>query len=221
MNARRPDPMPGLLDPARVRTGKPRGPYALRQRRVRPRVFGEPVFEAELVPVGDDVLIHAIAHRAWRALTAAATHEGVDATHLAIHSGYRSVAFQRQIFDYWVEERRKAREARGDPPLPLKELQRRQRKWTAAPGTSAHHTGFALDFKLYTLGKREARRTDVYAWLASRASTFGFYPYFPEAWHWEYNPPGLVEQLRTLREVMEKGGAFEELLEPNWAQNKS
>ena len=214
MNARRPDPMPGSLEAAKVKTGKPRGPYALRQRRVRPRIFGEPVFEAELTDISEGVAIHTIAYRAWCQLLTAAEADDVDTGLLAVHSGYRSVAFQRQIFDYWVEERRKARAERGAAPLPLRELQKRQRKWTAAPGTSAHHTGLALDFKLYTLGKRAARRTPTYAWLATHAHTFGFYPYFPEAWHWEYNPPGLVVRLRELREAMSQGRPYTALLDP-------
>ena len=78
-------------------------------------------------------------------------------------------------------------------------------KWTARPGQSAHHTGLALDLGLYVLAKAEgvaaAKRTVAYRWLATNAARFGFYPYMPEPWHWEFNPPGLVARLRELRRL--------------------
>jgi LAS superfamily LD-carboxypeptidase LdcB len=143
-----------------------------------------------------------------------ARNASVDDDVLAIHSAYRSVAWQRHIFDYWVEERRKDRGKQGLPEVSTKELRRMQLKWTAAPGRSAHHTGFAIDLKLYELGKKDCKRHPAYSWLAKNARRFGFYPYFPEGWHWEYNPPGLVEQLRQLRDLLGAGEDHGKLLEP-------
>ncbi len=202
----------GSLEAARVRSGVARGPRGLFQRRVRPAVFGEPAFEAELTPAGVcPARPHAIAYDAWVRMVAAARADGVPDTEaadggvLGIHSAYRSVAFQAEVWAYRLAERRKARADAGLPPLPEPELGRQQRKWTAAPGMSAHHTGLALDLGLYRLGKRAARRHPAYAWLAEHARRFGFYPYLPEAWHWEYNPPGLVEQLAALRRGLAAG----------------
>lgn len=209
----------GTLDPSRVRSGVPRGPAGLFQRRVRPRVLGEPAFEAELTPA--DVCAarpHVIAYDAWTRLLAAARADAVpdtappDGGVLAVYSAYRSVALQAEIWSFRLAERRQARAEAGAPPLSERELARRQRKWTAAPGTSAHHTGFALDLGLYRLGKREARRHPAYGWLAQHARRFGFYPYLPEAWHWEYNPPGLVAQLVALRRCLAAEGRCDELL---------
>lgn len=189
-----------------VRDGAPRGPFGLFQRRVRPRVFGEPRFDEELVP-GELCAArpHIIAFDGWRRLVAAAAADGVDPAPLAIYAGYRSVALQAQIWQFRLEERRLDRQSRGLPALPERELARQQRVWTAVPGMSAHHTGFALDLALYHLGRRGSRRSPAYEWLAVNARRFGFYPYLPEAWHWEYNPPGLIEQVRTLRARLDAG----------------
>lgn len=208
--ARRADALHGCLDEKKVLSGVRRGKFGLFQRRVRTHVFGEPLYEIELVENGP----HRIAYGAWERMRDAAESDGVEVAMLNIHSAYRSVAWQRHIFDYWVEERRKQRVRDGLEPLPLKKLRQLQSKWTAYPGTSAHHTGFAIDFKLYELGKRQSRRHPAYRWLAMNARRFGFYPYFPEAWHWEYNPPGLVPQLVALRDALARNAPYEELLHP-------
>lgn len=202
------DAMPGTLDDAAVRDGVPRGPFGLRQRRLRARVFGEPAFDVELCPA--DVCPeqpHVIAYDAWRRMVEAAAQGGLDPAPLAIHSAYRSVALQREIWEYRLAERRRAH-----PELSEREVRRQQRVWTAVPGQSAHHTGFALDLALYALGRAGSRRAPAYAWLAKNAVHFGFYPYLPEGWHWEYNPPGLVAHVRELRRRIAAGEPFEGLL---------
>lgn len=195
---------PGSLDESRIRSGAPRG--ALFQRRIVPAVFGEPEHPDELVPEAVSAARpHVIAWDAWQRMVEAARHEGLDPAPLALHAGYRSVAFQAEIWAYRLAERREARRAEGLPAVPERELERQQRRWTAKPGTSAHHTGFALDLALYRLGRRESRRAPAYGWLVVNARRFGFYPYLPEAWHWEYNPPGLVAQVRALRLALREG----------------
>ena len=206
--------MPGTLNPDQVRDGKPRGRFGLRQRRVRARVFGEPEFECELVrESAHPARPHVLAFQAWHRMHTAALADGLPPDHLLIHSAYRSVALQRQIWEYRLNERRERRASDGLPPLSQRDLERQQMTWTARPGTSAHHTGLALDLTLYHLGKRASKRAPEYAWLAHNARRFGFYPYLPEGWHWEYNPPGLVEQIRDLREALASGAAFAHLLE--------
>lgn len=59
------------------------------------------------------------------------------------------------------------------------------RKWTAKPGTSAHHTGRAIDFGDPTKSKANSK---LYSWLLKNGARYGFYNYQPEPWHWEYNP---------------------------------
>ncbi|TNF28436.1 MAG: hypothetical protein EP329_17880 [Deltaproteobacteria bacterium] len=203
----------GNLRADQIRSGVVRGPAGLFQRRARPHVFGEPAFDVELVP--EEVCAarpHAIAWSAHGRMVAAAAADGVETGWLAIRSAYRSVALQAQIWDYRLNERREARRVTGLPPLPERELERQQRLWTARPGQSAHHTGFALDLALYPLGTREGRRSPAYRWLAEHARRFGFYPYLPEPWHWEYDPPGLVAQVAELRRRLTAGEPADDLL---------
>jgi len=202
----------GNLRADQIRSGVARGPSGLFQRRARPHVFGEPAFDAELVP--EEICParpHVIAWTAHERMVAAAGADGVDTAWLAIRSAYRSVALQAQIWDFRLNERREARRVANLPPIPEPELERQQRKWTAKPGQSAHHTGFALDLELYPLGTREGRRSPAYRWLARRAREFGFYPYLPEPWHWEYDPPGLVAQVAELRSRLTAGESPAEL----------
>jgi len=199
--------MIGSMKAAQIREGVPRGRFRLRQRRVRARTFGEPGFEAELVPEAVCAAQpHILAWLAWSDMRAVAgADDKLDLAQLDIYSAYRSVALQRQVWEYRLEERRAKRVSDGLPPLPERDLERQQRKWTAKPGQSAHHTGLALDLGLYHQGKRASLRAPEYAWLAAHASAFGFYPYLPEAWHWEYNPPGLVAALAQWRAAMAAG----------------
>ena len=190
----------GSLDPTKIRDGKPRGRHGIYQRRVRPAVFGEPQSDEELVPESIcPARPHILAYEAWQKLAKAAHEAGLPEEHLAIHSAYRSVALQVQIWEYRLNERRENRAKEGLPLLSQRDLERQQMKWTAKPGQSAHHTGLALDLGLYHLGKRASKRTKTYDWLCHNARDYGFYPYLPEAWHWEYNPPGLLEKLKQLR----------------------
>jgi len=204
----------GTLREEDVVSGVARPPRGLFQRRVRMRVFGEPAFEAELVPADlHPARPHVIAFDAWRRLRIAVEAElgaGLAAL-IDIHSAYRSVALQAEVWAYRLDERRRLRAEAGLPELSQEALERLQMKWTAKPGTSAHHTGLALDLAIYELGKRGSLASPAYAWLARRARDFGFYPYLPEGWHWEYNPPGLVAQLLALRQRLQEGAAAGEL----------
>lgn len=127
---------------------------------------------------GRRVRVHKLAGNAWRAMVASARAAGIAAPMLELVSGYRSTAVQRKLFASAVK-RYGSRSA--------------ARKWVAAPGGSAHHSGRAIDVWLGSrtssrnVGKQ--RRTAAWRWLRDNAERFGFYPYTTEPWHWEYNPP--------------------------------
>jgi len=214
-NAARAVGLVGNLRDDQITTGVPRGRHGLYQRRVRARIFGEPLFEAELVLAEvEPTRPHVIAHVAWTRMAAAAVAAGIDARDVSIHSAYRSVALQEEVWTYRLAERRRLRAEVGLPELCERDLARLQMKWTARPGASAHHTGLALDLGLYRLGARAAKAGPAYEWLALHARSFGFYPYLPEGWHWEYNPPGLVRQLTRARAALAQGRPVGHLLEP-------
>ena len=106
--------MRGSMKAEQVREGVPRGRFGLRQRRVRARLFGEPQFEAELVP--EDVCAprpHVLAWLAWSAMSEAAVADGISTDRVAIYSAYRSVELQTQVWEYRLQERRDRRAAAG------------------------------------------------------------------------------------------------------------
>jgi len=71
-------------------------------------------------------------------------------------------------------------------------------RWLGAPGFSNHNDGRAVDLMCrLTSGRRlAANRSDIPAWrstwlhrwLTEHAAAYGFVPYLPEPWHWEYRP---------------------------------
>ncbi len=141
--------------------------------------FGE---AAELVEVGPNLVgrmqrLTPDAARAWRAMQAAATAEGVT---LLIVSGYRSIDYQARLI-------RKKLNA-GQTVSEILAV-------NAAPGHSEHHTGRAID--IATPGSRpltdEFEASDAFRWLSRNAGRFGFAMSYPrdnpagfvyEPWHW-------------------------------------
>ena len=64
------------------------------------------------------------------------------------------------------------------------------KRWVAYD--SPHETGLAVDIGTGGLSPdsktaAEQKQTDLYQWLCNHAESFGFTPYLPEPWHWEYN----------------------------------
>ncbi len=114
-------------------------------------------------------------------MTDAAREAGVGIVPI---SGFRSVAYQKTLFDRAVKRYGSERGAA---------------RWVAPPGHSEHATGLALD-----LGDAARRDTDVEQsfkstpaarWLAANAARFGFELSFPpdnpqgvqhEPWHWRF-----------------------------------
>ena len=142
----------------------------------------------ELVSVGMDIYgrdrqltPHAAAR--WAELQAAAQRDGVT---LQLVSAFRSLEYQRQIFE---------RKIAAGQPLEL------ILKVNAPPGYSEHHTGRAVD--LTTPGcsplSEEFEMTPAFDWLARHGHRFGFAMTYPrenpfgmayEPWHWSVQRGG-------------------------------
>jgi len=101
-------------------------------------------------------------------LMAGAQSAGID---IRLLSCYRSIAEQQVLWEKTLAK------YNGN--------EQEARKWTAKPGTSAHHTGRAIDFGDPTKSKAGSK---LYNWLLTNGAKYGFYNYQPEPWHWEYNP---------------------------------
>lgn len=163
------------------------------ERRIHPIV--EPL-SSELVDVEARYLanprasrkLQRAAYNAYVALKNAAEHDGIPPRLVTIVSGYRSVSHQRSL---WEAALRKY----GSPE--------KARVWVAPPGGSAHNTGRAIDFWLglsvSSQNIKAMRATPAYRWLVCNASRFGFTPYAPEPWHWEFTPPGTPSATPTGR----------------------
>jgi zinc D-Ala-D-Ala carboxypeptidase len=129
------------------------------------------------------------ANDAFQTMMAAAKAEGVF---LMPISGFRTIADQRILFEKQVE-RKGSEEAAA--------------KWSAPPGYSEHHTGYAIDIgdmNSDTDLKMTFQDTNVYRWLVVNASKFGFEQSFPynnpqgvsfEPWHWRYVSSPRAEQI--------------------------
>ena len=118
----------------------------------------------------------------WSGLRAAAQQDGVA---LLLVSAFRSLDYQRQIFE------RKIRAGESLEGI---------LKVNTPPGYSEHHTGRAVD--LATPGcpplTEEFETTAAFAWLVRHAHRFGFTMTYPrgnrfgiayEPWHWAVQEP--------------------------------
>ena len=99
-----------------------------------------------------------------RALLDAATAAAGDGIELHVNSGWRSGAYQEQLFREAVARYGSKREAA---------------RWVATPDTSAHVSGDAVDIGPF----------DAAAWLSDHGARYGLcQTYRNESWHYELRP---------------------------------
>ncbi|MGI9610405.1 MAG: M15 family metallopeptidase [Acidimicrobiia bacterium] len=121
-------------------------------------------------PVGsaDGVRMQPQAAAAWVELKAAARLAGYQ---FVVSSAYRSPASQRTQF---LSKLNGTSDRAIDATL----------TWYSLPGTSKHHSGYALDFRYRDGTFGEFRSTPDYAWLAADnfaiPKSFGFIPSYPD-----------------------------------------
>jgi LAS superfamily LD-carboxypeptidase LdcB len=129
---------------------------------------------------------------------------------LSVNNAYRSASLQFSIWDrnfarYYQDTASKRRELPGgEHGAAAAELLREYIGIrVAAPGFSNHQNGIAVDFALRLKANGATAEQNLSAsmaqsdpwkeswfwhWLVGRAGEFGFVPYEPEPWHWEYKP---------------------------------
>ena len=116
----------------------------------------------------DGVLMQPQAAEAWQMLKTAAREAGLQ---FVVSSAYRSVDSQRWWFNTKLE-------GTSDQAL------HSTLNWYSVPGTSKHHSGYALDFRYRDGTFREFRNTPDYAWLSAdnfyNTKRFGFVPSYPD-----------------------------------------
>ncbi|MFI6166275.1 M15 family metallopeptidase [Nocardia sp. NPDC051052] len=134
--------------------------------------FG-PVVEDGAVPAGVTVFDDGVPSVAnldpdlLDALRRAATDASDDGLEFVVNSGWRSPEYQKQLLREAVSKYGSAKEAA---------------RWVAAPNTSAHVSGEAVD-----IGPVEAAR-----WLSTHGAEYGLCQiYANEAWHYELRPEAI------------------------------
>lgn len=150
-----------------------------------------------LVDIGPDVYarpqqLAPEAAAAWKKMKAAALRDRVQ---LQVVSGFRSVAYQREIF------LRKKEEGQAlDRILQV----------NVPPGYSEHHSGRALDLTAPggPILEEGFESTPAFRWLSEHAAAFGFRMTYPrdnsqgiayEPWHWAWHPAEARDQKSEAR----------------------
>jgi LAS superfamily LD-carboxypeptidase LdcB len=120
------------------------------------------------------------AGEAYEQMREAAARDGVS---LVPISGFRSVAYQRELFKLAVKKYGSETAAA---------------RWVAPPGCSEHHTGLAIDIGDLSRPACDTNscfeKTKTYQWLVANAARFGFNmthasesgPVAFETWHWRF-----------------------------------
>lgn len=154
---------------------------------------------------GDDIRVEKTSYEAYLELRDALLEEGVD---IELDSCYRSVERQEEL---WKEFEEKY----GEDYC---------KKYVAAPGTSEHHTGFAIDLCLKKDGELIIenddlfKETEIWEKVHELMPEYGFILRFPEGkedvvgysyepWHMRY-----VGSPEIAKEITEKGLTLEEYL---------
>ncbi|NLY75835.1 MAG: hypothetical protein GX075_11095, partial [Firmicutes bacterium] len=130
---------------------------------------------------------------AYLSMVAEARIYGIDAPSLGLWSAYRSDKRQKELWDDRVKELLKDPKWAAIAKVDKNAFEKEVARGVARPGTGPHRTGRAVDLNIEGMLNKlwnaaAERKTDTFQWLQDNASRFGFYNYYDEPWHWEYNP---------------------------------
>ena len=142
--------------------------------------------------------------------------DGIRDTYVT--SGYRSYAYQEQLFSYYVSQ-----EKQNNPSLTDAQAEAIVLTYSAKPGTSEHQTGLCADFMTETMSELDNsfERSRAFEWLSENAAKYGFilrYPngredvtgYAYESWHYRFVGRKAAIAIRkaglTLEEYLESAG---------------
>lgn len=135
--------------------------------------------ENDLIQVTAEDYLHKKCAIAFEQMQKAALKEGIN---IFVVSGFRSKQEQIEVFSRKFKDR----------AHPTDEEMAARMVFSAPPGFSEHHTGFAVDINSI---EDDFKDDIAYAWLLQNALKFGFENSFPqnnwqnvgfEPWHWRY-----------------------------------
>lgn len=141
-------------------------------------------YSVELTTLPNGEQIDSRIYAALQEMLSAANNDGI---YPIVASGYRTKEQQQQLLD----ERAATYKVEG---VSLSEAREKAGTWVAAPGTSEHQLGIAVDINAD--GTRSTG-TDVYKWMRMNSHKFGFINRYPadktyitgisdEPWHYRY-----------------------------------
>lgn len=146
---------------------------------------------SEIVTV-NGMKVHKDCAAAFKKMQQAAKEQGID---LRIVSGFRSTEYQKTVFPKKFTNKKNPSEKEFISRL----------KFSAPPGFSEHHTGYAIDINSL---EQTFESTKAYKWLSEHAKEYGFEMSFPkdnkqglgfEPWHWRY--VGTEDARKTFRQA--------------------
>ncbi|MBR5881663.1 MAG: M15 family metallopeptidase [Clostridia bacterium] len=168
--------------------------------------------DGNLTLYGKEIELRLYAAKAAEAMVKEMHAQGY--TDIMITSGYRSYAYQQSLFNTYLEQEKAAH-----PTWSEQQVRDLVLTYSAAPGTSEHHTGNAIDListNHVSLDETFAQNP-AYEWLQQNAHRYGFilrYPadktditgYSYEPWHYRF----VGQQAAT--EIHKRGITLEEYL---------
>lgn len=109
---------------------------------------------------------------------------------VTITSGYRSIAKQESLFNYYVSQEMASGKDKASAEAAAS-------VYSAYPGTSEHHTGLCADMHNLPAASQNFGSTEAAKWMAANAHRFGFILRFPqgkqditgymwEPWHFRF-----------------------------------
>lgn len=168
--------------------------------------------DSSITLYGKEVQLREYAAKATEALIAELHARGY--TDIVVTSGYRSYSYQQSLFNTYIGQ-----EMAAHPDWTEAQAREQVLTYSAAPGTSEHHTGDCID--LISTGNvvldESFAKNPAYDWLKDNAHHFGFilrYPknktkitgYSYEPWHYRF------VGIAAATEIYEKGITLEEYL---------
>jgi D-alanyl-D-alanine carboxypeptidase len=167
---------------------------------------------SDMTLYGKQFQLRLYAAKAAEALVLALHEQGY--TDIVITSGYRSYSYQQSLFNTYIEQ-----EMAAHPTWTEEQARQYVLTYSAAPGTSEHHTGNAIDLisTSNVVLDESFAQNPAYEWLQENAHYFGFilrYPadktsitgYSYEPWHYRF------VGAKAATEIHEQGLTLEEYL---------
>ena len=129
---------------------------------------------------------------------------------VTITSGYRSIAKQESLFNYYVSQEMASGKDKASAEAAAS-------VYSAYPGTSEHHTGLCADMHNLPAASQTFGSTEAAKWMAANAHRFGFILRFPqgkqditgymwEPWHFRFvgieHATNIYESGLTLEEYL-------------------